>query len=143
MTGFVIFMGSVLGGLFLGIFLMWFLYFPSVYESIRKSGKEIYELYKNKYENCPAYHIKRARSISPKITKHNAQDNNKEIVPENETINPVESDEILKDCKYKFHDGKNNVHNYCCCCCDHTLIECCEVSEGDIIKVIENVIKRK
>ena len=60
----VIALGAFLVGLMLGIFFMWRFYYPSFLYLLKESSEEIYKLYKDKRENCPAYLIKRAKSIA-------------------------------------------------------------------------------
>ena len=139
----VVALGCLFIGLMSGMFILWKICFPSFYNSFYESAEEIYKLYKEKRENCPAYLIKRAKSISAEKSPNNTGSSENDIVSENENSLSVDSDKVFQNCKNEFHKIEKCVHNYCCCDCNHTLIECCEVDKGAIIQVINKVITRK
>lgn len=135
----VLAVGAVIG-FFSGMFFIISVTPPALSDVI---ADKITELYNKKQQDCSAYLIKRAKSISKNMSKDNAECNNNHVVKENININLAQVDKIFQSIEHEADQPEHDVHDYCCSGCNHTLIECCEVDKLDIVQVINKVIARK
>ena len=134
------FFTGLLAGLMAGV-LFFAKFAPSV--PSKKVAKRIYEKYKQKRDNCPKYLIKRAGIIAKEVSENSAGYNDKDIIPVAKDIDSLGSDSEINNKKCEFHKPEHCVHDYSCCGCNHTLVECCEVSEREIVQIIEEIVTGK